>query len=215
MTELAGKVQTSLPTVVREVHRLVDSGLLTMTSVGRSRQVTVNAQHPLHAPMSQIVLRTFGVAPVLAAALGSLAGIKQSYIYGSWASRLRGINGPPSNDVDVLVIGAVDRLDLHDAATAAGHRLGIEVSARRVNEAVWNDSDDAFLTHVRHQPLFNLFTGRFTDEDQAHDVAEGPRRSLKPGHTADEVHEDLVAIARGMVDAARQLLPQLTVFVPE
>lgn len=61
----------------------------------------------------------------------SVAGAAQVVIFGSGAARYAGEAGPPPHDIDVLVVGKVDRADLYDAADRAQARLGIEVNPRR------------------------------------------------------------------------------------
>jgi len=49
-------------------------------------------------------------------------------IFGSWAARYRGTVGPRPYDVDVLVIGDIERAAVYAAADRAETRLGMQVN---------------------------------------------------------------------------------------
>jgi predicted nucleotidyltransferase len=95
--------------------------------------------------------------PVLSEALAALAGVREAYIYGSWAARYHGEAGLPPADVDVLVVGAPDPDQLFDLAEDASRQLHREVNVHRVSDEAWAaDTDDPFLTSVRERPLVRL-----------------------------------------------------------
>ncbi len=112
----------------REVSRLVDADVLRDRREGNNRLVRANTEHPLWPLMSQIVVETYGPAPLLRNLLAKLPGIREAYIYGSWASRRAGQPGPPPRDIDVLVVGNPSRTDLLDVADAAQQQLHTEVN---------------------------------------------------------------------------------------
>jgi len=156
LTELAARIGTSVPSVLREIDRLVASGFVLERRSGRNRYVRSNPDHPLAAPVTEIVEYAYGPRIVLAREFGSVSGIDQAYIYGSWAARHSGESGPDPRDIDVLVIGRPDRAGLLDAATAAEARLRREVNTRTVNPERWEADDDPFLHGVRRRPLVRL-----------------------------------------------------------
>jgi predicted nucleotidyltransferase len=125
--------------------------------VGRSRLVKARTDTPLYRPLSEVLAVTFGPVPLLAEALSGLAGVREAYIYGSWAARYSGEPGPPPGDVDVLVVGAPDPDALFDLAEGVSRRLGREVNVHRISPASWAASSaDPFLTSVRERPLVPL-----------------------------------------------------------
>jgi DNA-binding transcriptional ArsR family regulator len=146
-----------LPAVAhREVSRLVDADVLRDRRQGNNRLIRANTEHPLWQPMSQIVVETYGPAPLLRDLLAKLPGIREAYIYGSWASRRVGQPGSPARDIDVLVIGDPSRTDLLDVADAAQQQLHTEVNIRTVTPEEWATKDQPFLTTVASRPLIAL-----------------------------------------------------------
>ena len=146
-----------LPAVAhREVSRLVDADVLRDRRQGNNRLIRANTEHPLWQPMSQIVVETYGPAPLLRDLLAEVPGIREAYIYGSWASRRVGQPGSPPRDIDVLVVGDPSRTDLLDVADAAQQRLHTEVNIRTVRPEEWATRDQPFLMTVASRPLITL-----------------------------------------------------------
>ncbi len=145
------------PSVVhKEVSRLVEAGVLADVRQGRSRLVRANPDYRLLRPLTELIVGTFGPAPVLSELLSDLPGIDEAYVYGSWAARHGGEPGEQPRDVDVLVVGTTARAALNEAAAAAEERLRIPVNITKVSQEAWAASDDAFLSTVRSRPLVEL-----------------------------------------------------------
>ncbi|MFJ8748388.1 ArsR family transcriptional regulator [Streptomyces sp. NPDC102441] len=157
ITELATGIGVTPTTVLREVERLVDGGILTDRRVGRSRLVRACTDTPLYRPLSDLMSVSFGPVPLLTEGLAGLEGVERAYIYGSWAARYNDEPGPPPADVDVLVVGVPDADALFDLADEVSRRLGREVNVHRISAEAWEGgSDDPFLTSVRERPLVQL-----------------------------------------------------------
>lgn len=156
MTELSAAIGATMPTVHREVDRLVTAGFLTERRSGRNRYIRANPAHPLYRPVRQIIEYAYGPRVVLPRLLSTLDGIDDAFVYGSWAARMNGEEGTDPADIDVLVIGRPDRADLYDVATAAQSELGREVNIRSVSKSRWEAADDPFLQTLRSRPLVRL-----------------------------------------------------------
>ena len=100
---------------------------------------------------------TFGPVPVLRELLAGVHGVREAWIYGSWAARYAQQPGPVPEDIDVLVVGTADPDALDEVAQTAGERLGREVNIRRVRPAAWDGVDaGAFKTTVTSRPMVSL-----------------------------------------------------------
>jgi predicted nucleotidyltransferase len=152
LTELAQRVGASVATAQREVARAEQTGVLSSRRLGNMRLVTA-AQSPLTQPLTELLLRSFGPAQVVAEELAAVAGIEEMYLFGSWAARYAGEPGPAPADIDVLVIGAPDRDELYEAAERAQARLSREVNATIRSNTWWRDGGDGFHTEVTSRPL--------------------------------------------------------------
>lgn len=156
LSELVRELGSSIAVVHREVQRLVDFGLLNERRSGRNRYVAANTAHPLFEPIARMIEFAYGPTAALSSALGSVDGIDEAAIFGSWAARASGEAGPPANDIDVIVVGRPDRGQLADAVETAERRLRQEVNVRVVDRDRWESSDEPFLQAVRSRPLTRL-----------------------------------------------------------
>jgi hypothetical protein len=156
LEDLADRVHTPYQTVTAEVRRLEQADLVTTRSVGRSKLVTANANHPYIRPLTELVLMSFGPPLIVAEEFANVEGVEGLWIYGSWAARHAGVAGRPPADVDVLVVGNVDRDAVYDAAQRAEHRLGREINTTIRTTRVWKRADDPFAATVKDSPMLAL-----------------------------------------------------------
>jgi predicted nucleotidyltransferase len=155
LTELAARVRASVSSVQREVVRAEQTGVIASRRVGNTRLVKAAAS-PLTAPLTDLLLRSFGPRQVFAEELSTVPGIESAYLFGSWAARYAGQEGRPPADLDVLVIGAPDRDALDDAAQRAGARLAREVNVTIRSADWWRSGDDGFHSEIMRRPLVQI-----------------------------------------------------------
>lgn len=156
-SELAERYGASLPTVVRELDRLAESGVVRSRKVGRVRLVQADPSSRATAPLTQLAALTFGPITVIADEFGNLAGVDGVYIFGSWAARYDGETGAPPNDVDVLVVGRPDREQMYAAADAAALRLGREVNPTVRSLEAFDGAGDGFVAQLKSRPLIEVW----------------------------------------------------------
>jgi len=148
VSDLAVRLRVPLSTLHREVVRLDEAGLIVSRTLGRNRLLRANISHPAAPALTQLLEVTFGPKAVVAEEF-AIDGAEQVLIFGSWAARYAGQSGPPPHDIDVLVLGKVDRADLYDAADRAHARLGIEVNPVVRTPEQWDDPADVLVSQIR------------------------------------------------------------------
>ena len=112
-------------TLLRELDRLTEAGILLRKSVGNQVQFQANGACPIYEELRSILKKTAGVADVLRAALEPLtARIRAAFVYGSIA---RG-DERAGSDLDVMVVGDADFADVVLALAPAGEALRREVN---------------------------------------------------------------------------------------
>lgn len=155
-------------TVQREVNALVKAGVLQYRTVGRSKVVEPREASPAYRPLRDLVMVAFGPRTIVEEEFSDLPGLKGLYIFGSWAARYLGEEGPEPGDIDVLLVGSVDRDDAYEAADRAQERAGRPVNPTVVSEERWRASQQPFLVEVRRRPLVAIVSahvGTDTDAD--------------------------------------------------
>jgi hypothetical protein len=156
LDELADRLRAPYQTVTAEVRRLEEAELITTRTVGRSKLIAANVDHPYMGPLTELILMSFGPPLVIAEEFAEIAGIEGLWLFGSWAARHAGAPGRPPADVDVLIVGTVDRDEIYDAAQRAEHRLGRPVNTTIRTSRSWNRADDAFAATVKERPMLAL-----------------------------------------------------------
>jgi predicted nucleotidyltransferase len=159
VTDLADRLGVPLSTLHREVVRLDQAGLIVSRTLGRNRLVRANTAHPATPSLTQLLEVTFGPRVVVAEEF-AMPGAKQVVIFGSWAARYAGEVGPPPNDIDVLVVGKVDRADVYEAADRAQARLGLEVNPVVRSVKQWEERADALVAQIQASPHAVVFDAR-------------------------------------------------------
>lgn len=148
VSDLADRLGVPLSTLHREVVRLDKAALITSRTLGRNRLIRANTAHPAAVALRQLLEVTFGPRVVIAEEF-AIPGAQEVVVFGSWAARYDGQAGPPPNDIDVLVVGKVDRADLYEAADRARARLGIEVNPVVRSPQQWDDPVDALVKQIK------------------------------------------------------------------
>jgi len=152
-TELIGLTGGGSGAVQRELARLAQSGLATVTRVGNQKHYQANPDSPIFAELCGLVRKTVGLAEPLREALAPLADrITIAFVYGSVAKR----QDTAASDIDLLVISdSLTYAELFAALEASAARLG-----RPVNPSVYSrvefdkriGKDNAFVKRVLAQP---------------------------------------------------------------
>lgn len=155
--DLAQKTGLPQPTVSKEVDRLIPSRTVLARRLGRARLVSGNWSLPWAEHLAAILAQTVGVRARIGRALAEVAGIERAFLFGSWAARHLGQPGPAPNDVDVLVVGDVEWLPVHEALKPLEAEVGSEINVTIVPAESWDvPSDDPFLSTVIDRPLVEL-----------------------------------------------------------
>jgi predicted nucleotidyltransferase len=157
--DLARRTGRPRHTVANELRRLESADLVTVRMIGRSKLARANAGSPYFEPLARLVLMSFGPPHVIAQEFGALGGVERIFIYGSWAARYAGEQGPAPHDVDVLLIGQPDRDTVFEAARRAEERLGREVNVTIRDAERWKNAADGFTRQLRSSPLLEIPLG--------------------------------------------------------
>jgi predicted nucleotidyltransferase len=157
ISELAHATGVPLTSTQSEIARLESGDLISSRKVGRTRLVRANADNPVTAPLTHVVLLTFGPRPVIENEFAHL-GAQRVMIFGSWAARLLGEPGPPPADIDVLVVGdGIPRGELYAAAERAQARLGRPVNPVLRSTRAWAERDrDPLIDEILRRPSIDV-----------------------------------------------------------
>jgi predicted nucleotidyltransferase len=154
--ELSRRTGHPRHTVANELRRLEEAGLFIARMVGRSKLVRANTENPYYEPLSRLALMSFGPPQVIREEFRTIDHAEQLFIFGSWAARYAGEQGPAPHDVDVLIIGTPDLDKVYEAARRAQERLGREVNTTVRKAEQWQGAQDGFARQLRSSPLVEI-----------------------------------------------------------
>lgn len=149
LSELAERIDSLPSSVSREVDRLESAGLVASHRQGNVRLVSARMDSPIAEDLRRLLSKAYGPAPILREELANVAGLSWAIIFGSWAARASGEPGPPANDIDLLVVGDLDPLDVYEAARVAGKRLNMDVNPIVRSRNEWESDRTQFAQTVR------------------------------------------------------------------
>jgi DNA-binding transcriptional ArsR family regulator len=152
IAELVQQLAIPQSVVSVEVRRLAEAGILSIRPAGRSRLVRANGGSPLAAPLTELLMLTYGPHVVIHDEFASLANVVAVVIFGSWAARYSGERGLPPNDIDVLVVGTPDRIGMYAAAERAESRLHRPVNPTVCPPAQWAEPTEPFIQDIASKP---------------------------------------------------------------
>jgi DNA-binding transcriptional ArsR family regulator len=123
LRELQRRVGLSLGAVRQDIEKLAEMGLVIRRRDGNRLYYRANESHPIFPDICQMVLKTVGLADVLARALRD-DDIKSAFIFGSVA---QGVEKSES-DIDLFIVGAIGLRKVSSLLSGIGNRVGREIN---------------------------------------------------------------------------------------
>lgn len=158
--ELIRLVHGGTGAVCRQLSRLADSGLVTVTRTGNQKHYQAREESPVFAELHGLVVKTVGLVEPIRRALEPLAPrIQAAFVYGSIAKKTE----TTESDVDLLVLSdSLVYADLFEELQAVEAVLARQVNPTVLSSAEWRRrraEPDSFASRIATQPrLFVIGT---------------------------------------------------------
>lgn len=117
----------NLDTKLKELEKL---GLLSKESIGNQKFYFLNKKYQLLNEYISIFNKTIGVEHILTTLFSKIRGIKNAYIFGSYATDKL----DAASDIDLLIIGNHKSLDVQRAVLPIQNELGREINIIDITE---------------------------------------------------------------------------------
>jgi predicted nucleotidyltransferase len=145
--QLAVALAADSTNVSRELARLAREGLLRAETEGRQLYYSINRDYPYLKPVFALLQGSIGIEPELRHALQAVPGIRQAWLFGSFAKN----EADASSDIDLLLIGEPDQAQL-----AVQLRRAEKTLRREINSTVFTPQElkrrlrkaDPFVTDI-------------------------------------------------------------------
>lgn len=143
--------------VQRELARLTGAGLILVKQVGNQKRYQANTAMPFFSELRSIVIKTFGLANTLKAALEPLSNqIDVAFIYGSIAKQ----EDTASSDIDVMVItNDLSYSDFFKLISPAENKLHRKINPTIYSNNEWSrkvEEENHFVIQIISQPKIFL-----------------------------------------------------------
>lgn len=182
--EIARLTRKAPGTLLRELNRLADAGILLRLPLANLVRYQANGRCPIYDDLRSILKKTVGVTDVLREALAPLAArIRVAFVYGSVA---RG-DERAGSDLDLMVVGDVTLAEVAGALAPGAAALGREVNPNVFPPgefAAARRAGDPFVGRVvAGAKLFVVGTSDDLGKPAAHRQGQGPRGDARGGRS--------------------------------
>ena len=129
--ELSRKLCLDKRNLVKKMKELESEGILKSQAQGNQKLYSINKEYPFYEEYRKILMKTAGVEPRIKEILRLVIGIKEAYIYGSYANDSLGTH----SDIDLLVIGEHKIVLLQRELSKLQKEIGREINVINMDEA--------------------------------------------------------------------------------
>jgi len=141
--------------LVKKLRELEEVGLLKSEEKANLRLFSVDRKFPLYSEYRKIILKTVGIEERLRQILRAIPGVKEAYIYGSYARDKMDAH----SDLDLLIIGEHEIQALQKEINRLQREINREINSVNMSEEEFRrkrESNDAFLSGIFEKKLIKL-----------------------------------------------------------
>ena len=139
----------------RDINNLVKDGILESYYQGNNRFFKINKNYPLYKDFKNIFFKTIGARGELEKILKNTKGIKEAFIYGSFARR----EEKKQSDIDLCIIGSINENSLIKKLTQLEKKINREINYILLSEKEYKDklkNKNSFLENIIKQEKIYL-----------------------------------------------------------
>jgi predicted nucleotidyltransferase len=139
----------------KDINKLVEEGFLENYYKTKRRFFKINKKYPFYNELKSIFFKTVGVKGRLQKELKGIKGVKEAFIYGSFA---RG-EEKESSDIDLFIIGSADEDEILDLIDKLENKFGREINYILMNEKEFQKKlkeKNSFLENILSQKRIKL-----------------------------------------------------------
>lgn len=155
VNELSRELKLDKRNLVKKIKDLETETILMSQARGNLKLYSINKSYPLYNEYKKIIMKTEGIEPWLKNKLKLIKGVREAYIYGSYAKDALEVH----SDIDLLVIGNHNIVSLQRELNKLQREIGREINVINMDEAEFKKkikSKDAFINGILHQKKIRL-----------------------------------------------------------
>jgi predicted nucleotidyltransferase len=147
VNELSRKLDLDKRNLVKKIKELEKEGILKSQSRGNLKLYSINKNYALYKEYRQIILKTLGFEHKLRKIIEGTKGVKEAYIYGSYAENKMDVH----SDIDLLVVGSHSIVLLQRHLSRLQKDVDREIHAVNMDEREFRKrikAKDTFVSNV-------------------------------------------------------------------
>jgi predicted nucleotidyltransferase len=141
--------------LVKKLRELEQIGLLKSETKANLRLFSIDREFPLYNEYRKIVLKTVGIEERLRQIIKAIPGVREAYIYGSYARDRMGAH----SDLDLLIIGDHEIHAVQKEMNLLQREINREINSVNMSEEEFRrkrESNDPFLSGIFEKKLIKL-----------------------------------------------------------
>lgn len=155
VNELERRLGLDKRNLVKKLRELETAGLLKSERRGNLRLYSIDRGFPLYKEYERIVLSTIGLEERLKKILRAVPGVKEAYLYGSYAHDRLDVH----SDLDLLIVGSHHIAALQKQIVPLQREIGREINAVHMSEEEFRKKrkrKDSFLSGIFDEKTIRL-----------------------------------------------------------
>ena len=152
---LSRKLNLDKRNLVKKLKELEKNGILKSQTRGNLKLYSINKNYPLYNEYKKIFLKTIGLEDKLKKIMNDVAGVKEAYIYGSYAKDKMDVH----SDIDLLVIGDHKIISLQKKLNNLQKEIDREINSVNMDEREYKrriKNKDFFILEVFNKKYIKL-----------------------------------------------------------
>lgn len=130
VNELVSKLGVDKRNLAKKLKELEKEGILNSQIRGNLKFYSINKNYPLYTEYKRIIIKTMGLEEALRKILKETKGVKESYIYGSYAKDTMEVH----SDIDLLVVGRHNVISLQKKLNKLQKNIDREINVINMDE---------------------------------------------------------------------------------
>jgi predicted nucleotidyltransferase len=155
LNEMAVRFGVDRGNLVKKLAEWKREGIVQKRKRGNLSLYRANTKYPLYKELRAITEKQFGLEDALHSALKQVAGVKQAYVFGSYAKNTM----DAESDVDVLLIGSHKAVDVQRLMAQIQKKFDREINLVDMTEQEFNKrkkSRDPFIKSIFEGKIIKL-----------------------------------------------------------
>jgi predicted nucleotidyltransferase len=155
LRELAGILSVDPGNLSKKLAELEKEGFLESTEEGKQKYFFINLKYPFLKEIKKIYQSQFSLPLLLKEKLRKLRGLKEAYIFGSYAKDKL----TTASDIDLLLVGDFDSLEANRLVLPLQKNINREINIIDFSQREFLNKQragDDFLKHIFSEPTIKV-----------------------------------------------------------